>query len=65
MGFAELSAKVIEDKGEEKGVIEEELAGRQRNKVEDEQVSSSVVKVMPLSLIGFCKSVCNHVILCR
>jgi len=45
-GFSELSVKVSEDRGEERGVIEEELPGRQRNNEEDEQVSSSVVKVM-------------------
>jgi hypothetical protein len=45
-GFSELSVKVSEDRGEERGVIEEELPGRQRNSEEDEQVSSSVVQVM-------------------
>ena len=45
-GFSELSVKVNEDRGEEGGVIEEELPGRRRNNEEDEQVSSSVVKVM-------------------
>jgi len=45
-GFSELSEKVSEDKGEERGVIEEELPGRQKNNEEEEQVSSSVVKVM-------------------
>lgn len=45
-GFSELSVKVSEDRGEEGGVIEEELPGRWRNNEEDEQVNSSVVKVM-------------------
>jgi len=45
-GFSELSVKVSEDRGEERGVIVEELPGRQRNNEEDEQVSSWVVKVM-------------------
>lgn len=45
-GFSELSVKVNEDRGEEGGVIEEELPGRRRSNEEDEQVSSSVVKVM-------------------
>lgn len=35
----QLSVKVSEDRGEERGVIEEELPGRQRNNEEDEQVN--------------------------
>lgn len=38
--------KVGEGTGEERGVIEEELVGRQENKEEDEQVSCSLVRVM-------------------
>lgn len=45
-GFSELSVKVSEDRGEERGIIEEEFPGRQRNNEEDEQVNSCVVKVM-------------------
>jgi hypothetical protein len=45
LGVSELSVKVSEDREEERGVIEEELPGKQQNKGEDEQVSS-VAKVM-------------------
>jgi len=46
----QLSVKVSEDRGEERGVIEEELPGRQRNNEEDEQVNrvrSFAEKILP------------------
>lgn len=49
--------KVSEDRGEERGVIEEELPGRQRNNEEDEQVGSSVVNVM-ITLFVWILQVC-------
>jgi hypothetical protein len=50
LGDAELSEKASEDRGEERGVGEEEQLGRQQEE-EDEQVSYSIVKEM----VTFCE----------
>jgi hypothetical protein len=51
LGDAELSDKASEDRGEERGVGEEEQLGRQQEVEEDEQVSYPVMK----NMIAFCE----------